>query len=217
MEPSLQPLLALLETLSDEFREVREGLLKAVDIADRDPEMALTRTRKVLEFVVREVYQRRVGKPPGTNPLENLVQRLVKDGHFPTRLDAYATTVRKLGNVSTHTCGEAVTAADVRHSLSQLAPILEWYLEAEGATATGHKAPPAGGPRADAAPSVDLVGQRRSGNGSERQRGLSINARLGRLGCSVSVVASLCVLIAALSFIVHRNRVGYLFSASSST
>ena len=106
MDSSFQDLLKRLDHLSDQFRELREGVHKAADIASRDPEMALTRARKVLELVVREVYERRCNEPPGTRPLENLIQRLVKDGHFPDRLDAYATTVRKLGNVGTHTFGE---------------------------------------------------------------------------------------------------------------
>ena len=93
--------------------------------------MALTRARKVLEYVVRDVYQHRIHEPPGTRPLENLLQRLVKDGFFPDRLDAYANTIRKLGNVGTHTFGEKITAADVYQSLSQLMPILEWYFEQE--------------------------------------------------------------------------------------
>ena len=76
-------------------------------------------------------------KPPGTRPLENLIQRLVKDGYFPDRLDAYATTVRKLGNVGTHTFGEKITATDVYQSLSQLLPILEWYFEDERPDAVG--------------------------------------------------------------------------------
>src|SRR5437016_1858185 len=119
MDPSLQALLARLDRLSDDFREVREGVHKALRVADLDPEMALTRARKVLEFVVRDIYERRCGEPPGTRPLENLLQRLVKDGHLPPRLEAYATTVRMLGNVSKHRYGEAVTAADVYQSLNQ--------------------------------------------------------------------------------------------------
>jgi hypothetical protein len=93
--------------------------------------MALTRARKVLEYVVRDVFERRVKEPPGTRPLENLLQRLVKEGFFPERLDAYANTVRKLGNVGTHNFGERITASDVYQSLTQLMPILEWYFEVE--------------------------------------------------------------------------------------
>jgi hypothetical protein len=83
MDPALQALLKRLDHLSDQFRELKEGMRKAVWVADLDPEMALTRARKVLEYVVREVYERRVHEPPGTRPLENLLQRLVKEGHFP--------------------------------------------------------------------------------------------------------------------------------------
>src|SRR5262249_52548861 len=130
-----------------QFRELREGVLRAIRIADEDPEMALTRARKVLEYVIREVYERRIKEPPGTRPLENLLQRLVKDGYFPDRLDAYANTIRKLGNVGTHTFGEKITVGDVYQSLSQLMPILEWYFEEERPDAVtkklGETEPPA--------------------------------------------------------------------------
>jgi formylglycine-generating enzyme required for sulfatase activity len=131
MDPSLEPLLRRLEQLSDQFRELRDGVQKAVLVAEIDPDMALTRARKVLEFVVREVFERRVNEPPGTRPLENLLQRLSKDGHLPARLAAYANTVRELGNVGTHHFGQGMTAYDVSLSLSQLDLILKWYFEVE--------------------------------------------------------------------------------------
>lgn len=131
MDSSLQQLIDRLNQLSDQFEELRSGVLRAVHIADEDPEMALIRSRKVLEYIVRDVYVRRVGEPPGTRPLENLIQRLVKDGHFPPRLEAYTETIRKLGNVGAHHFGEQVSAADVYQSLTQLMPILEWYFEVE--------------------------------------------------------------------------------------
>ena len=131
MDPLFQDLIDRLNHLSDQFVELREGVRKAVLVADLDPEMSLTRARKVLEYVVRDVFERRVQEPPGTRPLENLLQRLVKDGFFPERLDAYANTVRKLGNVGTHNFNERVTVADVYRSLTQLMPILEWYFEDE--------------------------------------------------------------------------------------
>ena len=93
--------------------------------------MALIRARKVLEFVIRDIFERRVGESAGTRPLENLVQRLVKDGHLPARLEAYTETIRRLGNVGAHSFGESVTVADVYQSLAKLLPILEWYVEIE--------------------------------------------------------------------------------------
>jgi eukaryotic-like serine/threonine-protein kinase len=144
MDATLQPLVDRLNQLSDEFRELRDGVQKAIRIADEDPEMALTRARKVLEYVVRDVFERRVKEPPGTRPLENLLDRLVKDGHFPIRLDAYAASVRKLGNVGTHNFSETITAADVYKSLTQLMPILEWFFEEERPDARGHLPPSQG-------------------------------------------------------------------------
>jgi formylglycine-generating enzyme required for sulfatase activity len=131
MIPTLQPLLARLDQFPDQFREIKDGVQKAVLVAELDPEMALTRSRKVLELVVREVYERQINEPAGTRPLENLLQRLVKDGHLPTRLDAHANSVRLLGNVGTHGFGQRITAADVEQSLSGLLHVLEWYAQEE--------------------------------------------------------------------------------------
>ena len=110
MEQSLQDLIARLDQVSDGFAEVREGVRKAVLGADLDPEMALTRARSALEYVVRNVYQHRVKEPPGTRPLENLLDRLAKDGHFPLRLSAYAGFIRMLGNVGTHNFDQGISA-----------------------------------------------------------------------------------------------------------
>src|SRR5262245_57968813 len=97
--------------------EVRAGLPLAAEVAELDPEMALTRVRKLLEVVVREAYERHVPEPAGTRPLENLLQRLAKDGHLPTRVAAYANSIRALGNAGTHALGEHFTPADVARSL----------------------------------------------------------------------------------------------------
>ena len=140
MDPSLQPLLDRLEHLSGQFHELRDGVQEAIQIADISPEMAVARARKVLEYVIRDVYERRISEPPGTRPLENLLQRLVKDGHFPDRLDAYANTIRKLGNVGVHSFAERVEIADVYQALAQLMPILEWYFAIERPEALDGKA-----------------------------------------------------------------------------
>jgi formylglycine-generating enzyme required for sulfatase activity len=146
MDPALASLLGRLRHLPDSFHDLKEGVEKAIDITDRDPEMALTRTRKVLERVIREVYERRYREPPGTRPLENLQQRLARDGHLPPVLDAYANTVRLLGNVGTHRFDQQVTTADVCQSLGQLLPILDWYSAEErtGPPADGRARPASG-------------------------------------------------------------------------
>src|SRR5436190_22036546 len=88
-----------LEGLPGLGRELRAGIQQALTLAELDAEMALTRARKVLEYLVRDLYESQIAEPPGTRPLEYLLQRLVKAGHLPKRLAAYANTVRELGNV----------------------------------------------------------------------------------------------------------------------
>ena len=136
--------------------------------------MALTRARKVLEYVIRDVYERRINEPPGTRPLENLLQRLVKDGFIPDRLDAYATTIRKLGNVGTHGFGETIAVTDVYQSLAQLMPILEWYFENERPEALGERAALCVPGGAAQRPS------RRAGGGRGLRRGSSERAAIFR-------------------------------------
>jgi formylglycine-generating enzyme required for sulfatase activity len=65
------------------------------------------------------------------------MQRLVKDGYFPAPLDAYATTICKLGILSLPTSGEKSTAAEVQRSLTPLQEVLKWYFEVEQPDAVG--------------------------------------------------------------------------------
>src|SRR5262249_49784968 len=130
MDPSLQPLLALLDRLPDDFRPIRNAVGKAVRVIDLAPDLAVVPARKVLDDVVRKVYKRCFNEPAGTRPLDGLIQRLVKEGHLPPRLESYASLIRQLGNAGAHDFAEAITPADVRQSLLGLIPILEWYIEA---------------------------------------------------------------------------------------
>jgi hypothetical protein len=123
----LREVHALLESICQGFTDLQEGVRQAITIADSDPEMSLTRVRKVLELITRDVYEKEIHSPPGTQPLENLLQRLVKDRILPRMVAAYASAVREMGNVGTHSFGEGVTADDVNRCLTQLKPILEWY------------------------------------------------------------------------------------------
>jgi regulation of enolase protein 1 (concanavalin A-like superfamily) len=150
MQPSFESILHSLGRISSEFLELRDGIQKAVQIAGFDPEMALTRARKVLEHVIRDVYLRRCNEEPGTRPLENLTDRLVKDGHFPRRLSAYAAAIRILGNVATHAfqekiTGETITASDVYLSLILLLTILEWFFEVERPASASRERTASGG------------------------------------------------------------------------
>ncbi len=90
-------------------------------------------------------------EPIGTRPLEEVLQRLQKNGYLPRKQAAYAVAVKELGNVGTHVHDEKVDKADVVQALSPLISVLEWYFEqdwVEGAVPTnqgGPTSPPAPG------------------------------------------------------------------------
>ena len=68
---------------------------------------------------------RRIGEPPGTRPLENLLQRLARTG---TCRQGSTPTPRPSASWATsgrHHFGRG-PAVDVYQSLTQLMPILEW-------------------------------------------------------------------------------------------
>ena len=109
--------------------EISDGIKKAITLCNIDPEMALGRARKVLDFIIADLYKRELVKSAGTQPLENLIQQLSKAGKLPRTMVAYANSVRELGNVGIHTSGEAISEDDVVSSLENLMRLVAWYCE----------------------------------------------------------------------------------------
>jgi hypothetical protein len=166
-EDTLQ-ILEQLERVAAPVADLQVGVRQACALAEVDPEMALTRCRKVLDFVIRDVFSRQVPEAPGTRPLESLVHRLIKEGHLPPRVAAYASGVRELGNVATHDTAAGVSRADVIRSLGQLVPIIEWYVQLPGVSPAVAPPPcPAGETRIPAVEKrtwrISLHGNRLSG------------------------------------------------------
>ncbi len=92
--------------------------------------MALRRARTLLELVLRDVYERRFHEPPGTRPLESLIQRFESEGGLPSQFDA-AALLDRLNGPGTARWGESAAPADVDQALAQVAAILKWYIEVE--------------------------------------------------------------------------------------
>ncbi|MEZ0606473.1 DUF4145 domain-containing protein [Paraburkholderia sp. IW21] len=120
-----------LDSLTDELFELRQEIRLTFQLAEIDPRMTLTRTRRVLEYVVNEVYRRHFNEDPGTRPLENLLQRLIKEHLLPPKIATYASGIREMGNLGTHGRGDEILPSDAQHSLDQLVVILLWYFEQE--------------------------------------------------------------------------------------
>ncbi|HEV3415991.1 MAG TPA: DUF4145 domain-containing protein, partial [Pirellulales bacterium] len=139
LESLLLGLLTRLEHLPGEYEQLRDGVQRLAKIADGDPEMALTRARKILELVIYDVYMRRFDEPSGKRDLVELIDRLFKEGQIPPLIQANAHYVRNLGNVGTHGGGPRVTLAEVGYSLRQLMPVIEWYVDAKQSGALDRK------------------------------------------------------------------------------
>jgi eukaryotic-like serine/threonine-protein kinase len=105
-----------------------ESFQRTIDIAAKDPDLGLVGARKVLQRVVREVYERRIGEPAGTRPLEKIVERLVKERYLSDRFGT-GRLINKDGGFDNP--AKTITAAEAQESLSQLREVLKWYTEVE--------------------------------------------------------------------------------------
>jgi tetratricopeptide (TPR) repeat protein len=133
MPRSFHEIHNVIDRIPESFTEVREGVQKAIDLTQMDPAMAITRVRLVLDHIVRQVFQARFQEPPGTRPLNELQQRLLREEKLPRRLYAHATAIREMGNTTTHniagTSEESWTANEAVQALNHLMPIVDWYIE----------------------------------------------------------------------------------------
>ncbi len=141
--------------MSGQLDELHASVRQVVAVAEADPEMALTKARKVLEGVLRRVWEHFIpNEPIGTRPLEEVLQRLQKNGYLPRKQAAYAVAVKELGNVGTHVHDERIDKADVAQALSPLISVLEWYFEQDWAVGAAPKGPIPSPPPAEADPAV---------------------------------------------------------------
>jgi hypothetical protein len=173
---SFDELLADAVALTSDDHELasRVGTLRA--LASMDPESGLMKVRKLLEYVIHDLYGRRFREPPGTRPLENLLQRMAKEGGLPRKLGVHANLIRELGNLGVHSFGETTTPADVEGAVAFLVPILAWYREEIG--------PPT--PRGeDPSPSQPAVPEIGAPDRSSRGRRRAIASLLGLAALAV--------------------------------
>jgi hypothetical protein len=124
---SVDRLIRGLEDLVRDKQELWDGLHRARDVAARDPESGLNCARKLLQRVVREVYERRIKEPAGTRSLEKIVERLIKEWYLPEHIELDA----MISQAGTGNRTGEVTATDADRALTQLTEILKWYTEVE--------------------------------------------------------------------------------------
>jgi hypothetical protein len=123
---------AEIERLSKAFDDIKKSLEQFKRIAQPDPAMALVRARRVLEYVIRDLFRRHIRERPGTRPLDNLITRLVQEGIVDLHIKAYVDHVRELGNAATHgELSKEFTEADAYRALDALMVVLDWYFKRE--------------------------------------------------------------------------------------
>lgn len=123
-----------LENLIQEVEPLRYGLRRAFALTDSDPDMSIVRMRKVLEAIVRDLYEKHVGNPRKAT-LENQLHELVSKELFPKKLEGFADAVRKTGNRGAHDEDEQLfvySSDDAHRILMNLSPIVEWYVQVGG-------------------------------------------------------------------------------------
>src|SRR6516165_6164164 len=95
MDPAVRELVNRLDDrlghLSSQMEELHESVRQVVVVAEADPEMALTKARKVLESVLRRVWEHFIpNEPIGTRPLEEILQRLQRNGYLPRKRRSFS-------------------------------------------------------------------------------------------------------------------------------
>ena len=102
-------------------------LARAHRYSAQDPGAALNKARTVLERIVRDQFERRVGQPPGRRSLAQLLTHHDLRREIKPRVLAWMQTVQQLGNLGSH--GQTVVGEDARLSLEALCNLVDWYLE----------------------------------------------------------------------------------------
>ena len=147
---SLRELLGRLDRLSVHLGGLGDDMRAAIEDAERDSVASSIRARRVLDHVIRHLFEQSEKAPAGTRPMEELLTRIVKAGHFPDELAGFAYAVKGLGNPVAHVVGKSHPVEYLAPALDQLMLILEWYLDQVGAEAASVRVDPlphrAGGP-----------------------------------------------------------------------
>jgi hypothetical protein len=131
MTDALANLQLRLARLPPDDRDLGQDMRGAILAADSDSVSCAIRARRVLEHVVRDVYQRRIGKPSGAQPLEGVLAKIVKEGHFPEELAGFVGAVKGLANRVAHDRNKSYPAEFLIPALDQALMVLEWYFRHE--------------------------------------------------------------------------------------
>jgi hypothetical protein len=132
MIPSLCELLCRVDRLSGRLGRLGDDMRAAIEDAELNSVASAIRARRVLDHIVRQTFERNVKEPAGSRPMEQLLTRIAKDGHFPDDLTGFAYAVKGLANRVAHDVGRSCPVEFLAPTLGQLMLILEWHIDQVG-------------------------------------------------------------------------------------
>ena len=124
--PAKPSLAERVQRLEQQLGRLGFELARAHHYRDSDPGAALNKARVILERIVRDQFERRVGEPPGTRSLNQLLTHQEFRRAIKPRVLAWMRTIQDLGNLGCH--GHTVVGDDARLSLDALCSLVDWYL-----------------------------------------------------------------------------------------
>jgi hypothetical protein len=144
--------------------EYRYEILSAIQLLEFNPDMCLTKCRKILELTLYKLYSKLLGNP-GTRMLDQLVSDLGRQKLLPRKVVSLCFVVRELGNAGSHPIydDEQLTHREAQIALLSLINILDWALRARLLQDSDAASRPSGfdgsaGPGEPSAPSVSRLG-----------------------------------------------------------
>jgi Domain of unknown function (DUF4145)/Sulfatase-modifying factor enzyme 1/AAA domain/Bacterial tandem repeat domain 1 len=121
--------LRLLPDDSLELRSATAFALRMVDPQNRHSyDASIFKARKILETVLRDLYQKHKGCSQKDRRLETLIQVAYQECNLPRHLKIKAEHIRELGNASVHE-EIPLTTRDIHTVFDYLVDILVWYFE----------------------------------------------------------------------------------------
>lgn len=129
-------LIGTLQTIQNEnAQEIARNLEKYNQISRLDPEMALVRSRRVVECVLNAVAVKE-GIPVGTKRLDQLLGDLKRNGSIPRIIEKYCRVLQDFGNLGAHetdviesTESSIMSPEDLRVVTIPLEAVIRWYIK----------------------------------------------------------------------------------------
>ncbi|WP_442596647.1 DUF4145 domain-containing protein [Neobacillus sp. D3-1R] len=133
-----QFLFRQIERFEQQLELLKGEMKQAYHYLEDDPMAALQKTRTILERILKDVYEKEMGKPPKANAM---IGTLIDKGNpknmeFIRKIDVpifnQVEFIQKMGNFASHDQGDKTEQLKITHvvsTLTTLCDILDWYAE----------------------------------------------------------------------------------------